>query len=589
MVDHIPNTEAQADLTANGHRPLDALTHEDYLHFLLGSFDVRDPATPPTYTLLYTADTKARLQRIKEEAPELYHGVFEVWVNNRRDLFWPNVERALEADPTPPMIVVPHVALPLAPRLPMTAMLPPQAAEGAAPWLEAYCAYSRQWSPRAADGFHQGIGLWMLSTVAAGRVCVYTGSRTLPVLFIAMVAPSSRWAKTTTAKLGRTGLIDSGCGYLLAPDRSTPQALVKRMAGRVPEDFGAIDEAEQATLLQHLAFAGQCGWYYEEWGGMLHQMTRRDSPIAEFHGLLRILDEGEEKYDNNTIMRGLEQVTNPYLALLASATPADLQQFMKPGSAWWHDGFWPRFAFLTPSLDEQPSKAQRPWGRARLSSALIVALHTWHTRLGMPTLVATERRDAQDRRTGQYKGTLTPVTPQDVEPSGAVKAAYDAYNGALMDMVNEDLVSSDLSGSYYRFHDKAIRVALLLASIAGSPTIELCHWAYAQQVTEAWRLMLHGVVELAERSQPMSREEALEEKIENVLARGGAMSARDMRRHIFHCNSIELNRLLHAMVLTGRLISVKKSRTDLYMLPVDAPPPGEDEEGEQYGGSDTPF
>ena len=97
-------------------------------------------------------------------------------------------------------------AVPLAPALPKKAILPTHLAAGAAPWLEAYISHSATWSPRGASHFHAGIGLWMLSTVAARRIGLELGHMVYPSLFIALIARSTLYAKTTTAKIGKHGL-----------------------------------------------------------------------------------------------------------------------------------------------------------------------------------------------------------------------------------------------------------------------------------------------------------------------------------------------------------------------------------------------
>src|SRR5215470_4921109 len=100
----------------------------------------------------------------------------------------------------------------LMPPLPTKATLQPRLADGAAPWLEGYIKYSAHWSPRAAEHFHGAIGLWLLSTVAAGRIAVELASPIYPSLNIALVSRSTLYAKTTTAKLGKRGLRQAGCG-----------------------------------------------------------------------------------------------------------------------------------------------------------------------------------------------------------------------------------------------------------------------------------------------------------------------------------------------------------------------------------------
>ena len=67
------------------------------------------------------------------------------------------------------------------------------------------------------------------------RICVEMGSEVYPTLFMAMVARSTLYAKTTTARIGIDGLRDAGCGYLLAASsRSTPQALLADLGGHLP-------------------------------------------------------------------------------------------------------------------------------------------------------------------------------------------------------------------------------------------------------------------------------------------------------------------------------------------------------------------
>jgi hypothetical protein len=474
-----------------------------------------------------------------------------------------------------------------APPLPTEACLHPEVAEGAAPWLEAYCHHSRIWAPRAAKGFHQAIGLWDLSTISGRRVCVHLGRPYFPMLFIAMIAPSTLFTKTTAAHVGRKAITDAGCKFFLTPDRITPQALIRRMSGKVDEHYGDLDETEQAIYRRDLAFAGQRGWYYEEWGTLLHQIRRQDSVMTEFHGMLKVLDDASDDFSNETILRGLELVKDPSLALLASATPADLAPFMRPGNPWWRDGFWARFAFVTPLVDEKPSLADLPRGLDTLPSELVVALHDWHERLGIPEFTIEGVFDHKGNATGTWKGKRAPFHPQVLHLSDEALEAYRTYNKALLGMVIAGTVSADLSGCYGRYHDKALRIAILLASLANSPVITLQHWAYAQEVVESWRDMLHHLLVSAAESEPMSKEQAWEERIEQLLSAQGAMTARDLQRQLFRCTAHELQRLLASMVQIGRIVSLPKGKTILYMVPMDAPP--EEVEKDEEKNDEIPF
>ena len=455
---------------------------------------------------------------------------------------------------------------PLAPALPREAHLNPTLSDDAAPWLDAYGAHSRKWSPRAAPAFHTAVGLWMLSTIAARRICVEMGSEVYPTLFMAMVARSTLYAKTTTAKIGIDGLRDAGCGYLLAADRSTPQALLRSMGGHLPQDYGSRPLEQQEMLQRRVAFAAQRGWYFEEWGGLLHQMTRKDSPMAEFHGLLRVLDDGYAEFSSDTIHRGLDVASKPYLAMLGSATPHDLGRFLTPGASWWHDGFWPRIAFIVPLPEDLPSMKRRPLGNARLPGSLLEPLHTWHTRLGIPTVSIEAAVNASGKPTGDWRAERLPLACQPLEMVPDVKEAYDTYNEALMALILSGKAPEDLEACYGRLHDKAIRIAMLLASMAGKTSITLPYWAYAQNVTEEWRVMLHQVVALASEGQPLSREEQLEHKIESQLARYGPLTARDFHRHIKGFGSREINSSLQAMIQSGGVNEEDTGRTKVYSL-----------------------
>jgi hypothetical protein len=461
---------------------------------------------------------------------------------------------------------LPETPTPLAPPLPRAARLKPGLADTAAPWLEEYITHSWRWSPRAAPGFHSAIGLWMLSTIAARRIRVELGNAIYPTLFIALVARSTLYAKTTTAKIGIDALRQAGCGHLLASDRSTPQALLRSMAGYVPADYGSKMPEMQETIARRVSFAAQRGWYFEEWGGLLNQMTRKDSPMAEFHGLLRVLDDGYDTFESETIQRGMDHVDNPYLSLLASATPHDLSRFLTPGAAWWHDGFWPRFALVVPLPEDLPSMGRRPVGTARLAGKLIEPLHTWHTRLGIPSVSIDPALNASGKPTGDWNATISPLPCQTLDIADDVKEAYDVYNESLLQLIINGNAPGDLEACYGRLHDKALRISMLLASFAGHSRITMPYWAYAQNVAEEWRTMLHQAVLMASEGVPLGREEQLEEKIESQLARREKMTARDLHRHVKGFSSREINAAVESMVQAGRVLAEDGQRTKTYSL-----------------------
>ena len=145
------------------------------------------------------------------------------------------------------------------PPTPRAASLHPELAEGAAPWLDAYCAYSQTWAPRAPVGFHQAVGLWVLSTVAARRVCVEFGKPIFPVLFLNLAAESTIYTKSTAVTQGETLLRHAGCTFLLSPNHITPQAMIRSMHGRVPLEYATPSRKSKRTSRSGLPFLANAG------------------------------------------------------------------------------------------------------------------------------------------------------------------------------------------------------------------------------------------------------------------------------------------------------------------------------------------
>jgi hypothetical protein len=165
--------------------------------------------------------------------------------------------------------------------------------------------------------------------------------------------------------------------------------------------------------------------------------------------------------------------------------------------------------------------------------------------------------------------------------------AYQAYNQALLTMITQGDVSQDLDACYGRFHMKALRIAILLASFSESSHIELPHWIYAQTITEQWRLMLHQLVEAADAAGPLTREEILEAKIERSLLQRGALTLRQLSQGIWGYGSREIAATLQAMLRADRVITVTQGKKEIYALPITLPE--EEHTQEDTISTDVPF
>ncbi len=425
-----------------------------------------------------------------------------------------------------------------------------------AAWLDAYIAFSRAWSPRAPNSFHEACGLWLLSTIAARRVVTHIGGARHTNLYIALTARSSIYGKSTTARIALDTLRAAGLEHLLAPDDATPQAFIAALAARLPDDYASLGDTAQARARARLAWAGQRGWHYEEFGSKVAALMRENGFMADFRGLLRKLDDCPPAYEYVTVGRGATRIERPYLALLASLTPADLRPFARRGAALWQDGFWARFAFAAPSAAEPPGEGRFPEGERVIPAALVEPLAAWHRRLGQAEAEITPRAG------GGQDVTLHPAPEQACALAPEVCAAFYLYNETLLRQALE-AGNEDLDGPYARLAEKALRVALLLCSVEGGATVEARHWARGEAVAERWRAGLHAVYEQVNTAAGDERTRDLEERLLELVDKRGNVTAGVARSYIKNLSAEEALRVLGALAEAGVLGATTTQRGTL--------------------------
>lgn len=453
------------------------------------------------------------------------------------------------------------------PPLPAAAQLDPGLAAGAAPWLDAYIEFSRAWAPRAFDDFHEAVGLWLLSTVAARRVVTHLGPPRFTNIYIANVARSSIWTKTTAAGIGGDVLAEAGLRFLLAPDECTPQAYVVAAANTGRVDWERLSPEQDAQTRLEIGFAAQRGWAYDEFGMKVDAMMRDNGPMAEFRGLLRRFDDCPERYEYVTMGRGSAVMDRPYLALLASMTPADLARHARAGGPLWQDGFWARFAFVAPPVDATPALGRFPPGRRTPPPDLVRGLREWHEWLGVPEVIVTERAgDDSKVKTTEWDVFINRPEPRECTLGAGVEDAFYRYHDALTQLITEG-GNPDWDGNYSRFAEKALRVASLLASMENHGLIELRHWARGQAVAERWRAGLHHVY-AAVNSSAASPQVLAEEKILRIVRKLGQATVRDVLSNARDLTSLACSTTMEAMAKVGVLEVVRKTRIG---TPVYAP------------------
>lgn len=443
------------------------------------------------------------------------------------------------------------------PPLPDNAKIPEELGKNACTWLNDYIDYSREWSPRAYDYYHELCGLWLLSTVAARRIGLYFGKITHTSLYFAMIARSTMFAKTTTADIAIDLLRHAGLDFLLAPDSSTPQKFISDMGEKLPIDYTSLKDEDKERAKLRLAMAGKRGWFYEEFGQQLAGMMRENGTMADFRGLLRRFDDGAETYEYATIGRGNERIKRPYLALLANMTPADLRPYAKKGSALWGDGFLARFALVTPPEGSR-TKKRFPNVERVPPPELITTLRHWHERLGVPQVtINLSAKDESEKYIIQPAKLNKLVLTDD-----AYEAVYN-YKDSLEDILTT-FTNQDLDSNYARFAEKALRMATLFASISGSDTVTIEHWAKAQAITERWRSGLHELYNQLNTPTPSDQAES-EERLIRVIREKGPVTIREITRTI-RLSSSEIQIMMRSLVESGAVIEKKEGRTCRYEL-----------------------
>lgn len=474
------------------------------------------------------------------------------------------------------------------PALPPDAVIDDHIGVDGCPWLDEYTAYSAHWSNRAWSSFHTAVGIWMLSTVAARRVMVITGAGETQHtgLYALLTAPSSTFAKTTTARVGYSVLKDAGLQHLLLPDELTPQALIRSMSQTYAETDVDATYKNVGGLSQAVAFASQRGWMYEEFGSKLQAMSTPGSVHSEYHRLLREFYDTTDVFSSMTLTRGSETIHNPYLALLGMLTPADMTRHAGKNNALWSDGFWARFLFACPPLYAVPVITKPSREQRDIPHSLTAPLRDWHTRLGIPqpqieyeTVVDNKRKSG---RPPAVKGTdqadqvrtkqIAIITKNsDDHPTNIMRLSpeaqdmYENYSLALQHLALT--VDDDLRGFYSRLHDKALRIAALFASLSGEGQsthggqtgavgiIGPHHWAKAQAIAELFRGDFHAIYTTTSEGIMMSRARTIEDKIMRVISTypTGAKT-RDLYRRL-HMSSDEIGLTLRKMIDSGLIVS----------------------------------
>jgi hypothetical protein len=317
-----------------------------------------------------------------------------------------------------------------------------------------------------------------------------------------------------------------------------------------------MQKLDQEHILSRLAFAGQRGWYIDEFGSLLRQMLNPRNPNANYRDFLRTVDDSPDIYMNSTNSREDEKIYHPYLPILACFTPADLSNAVSSSSTLWLDGFFARFLFISANEDYVNSD-RFPDGELVFPKSLIEPLVAFNQRLGQPTIT--------------INGALPVVefpSPFIVHISPEAQIAYNNYDEAIIEMTACS-TNHALDGNYSRFPEKALRIAALLASVENKHSIGIPEWVKAQSLTEHFREGLHTAynqtIETHER-----RYISNDQKIKNVINLKISPTRREISQRT-RLSADKVQESLDSLIADKQVNPIKVGKTTRFRLADEVP------------------
>ena len=248
-------------------------------------------------------------------------------------------------------------------------------------WLEQYMEWAGKTGNQTPMIFHQGAGLWLLSTAIGRRLYGEApwGMKLYPNLYLMLVASTTYYRKSTAYKLADQ-LAREAIPHMLMPTPGSPERFQEALAGRLPTNFDKLNQQQQERLTKAQPFAAQRGLLKDEVAGLFGTINKRDY-MTGMKDLLMELYDCPDYFDKDT-QSGLNIVENAALSILGVTTPAGLGSAVSQAD--WANGLLIRFAILTPSPDylERPAaKSYQP-----PPQQLIDGLRHLHDRLPSPQL-----------------------------------------------------------------------------------------------------------------------------------------------------------------------------------------------------------
>jgi len=372
----------------------------------------------------------------------------------------------------------PEQPIKIVPDLPESARLEYDPTDDVGSIVNTYLIHALSIAPMTPVQFHESAALWLGSVAIARRLkAALPHGDVYPNLFIAWIAPSTLWHKTTALNILRK-IVYRAFPFLLSAADTTIEALLSDWSGKEPENLTHLTEENQATWRASRDHSAQRGVVLDEMSGLLAG-AGRDYNVGMIETFLRFFD-CDERYTRSTRGQGLIFVRNAYMSFLGASTPVAMYPHMA-NERLWSNGFWPRFALLAPDVNhpeyEQSRETQDP-------SDIVDVLKALYARLPKAT----------------YPDVLE---AKSIIIESEAMHAWQRYSKAVGYDLITDTLDHRLWAVYGRLPDQLIKVAIILASFdwamekreTNVPTIELGHISRAMNIVEGWRSSAHRMIE----------------------------------------------------------------------------------------------
>lgn len=401
-----------------------------------------------------------------------------------------------------------------------------------ATWLDDYITYASGIAPMTPRLFHESAALWLISTVIARRLVLpMSWGPVYPNLFIAWIADTTVFHKTTALSIAEQW-IRSYFPHLMTPQDVTYEALLGDLAGMAPANFEKLPDQTQQRWKDGRQFAAQRGWCLDEMSGLLAS-AGKDYNAGLVEALLRLYD-CAAIYQRNTIGRGLVEIQNAYMSFLGASTPAGLSAHLT-ATALWDNGWWPRFALLTP--EDDPIYQEGSWSAPPSD------------------LVRSLQRLAQSLPPSTYPTGGLPI-PVSLGP-GVGPAANRTGRIIGHSMILDSIEDKRFYGLYGRLPTQTLKVAQNLAAIDWArgdeqiPVLTMGHYSRACQITERWRQSAHRALATVQMAGHNQVQQAILRTVERCEPYG--ISARDIGRNMRHIESKTVAEALKALTTIGEI------------------------------------